>query len=164
MSSSIFTASALRRLCLGAGSKRPAHCVGGCVVDAVLYPIFEEELVSDECVERIIVNYIVAKSELHLPPCLSSNVCGIIPCGAASERVPQTVYRFRAPRLGKYVNTFEITSDSGSVIASMPKSSNAFAYAVRPGMLRAIRYNSVHPIKKVGSFEMGPFVKYCAPW
>ena len=28
----------------------------------------------------------------------------------------------------------------------------------------AIRYNSVHPIKKVGSFEMGPFVKYCAPW
>ena len=27
----------------------------------------------------------------------------------------------------------------------------------------AIRQNSVHPIKKVGSFERGPFVKYCAP-
>lgn len=39
----------------------------------------------------------------------------------------QTVYRFLAPRLGKYVNTLAIVSLSGSVIASMPKSSNAFA-------------------------------------
>ena len=48
--------------------KRLAHCVGGCVAGAVLCPVLEDNLVSDECDERFIVNYIVAEFPFHLYP------------------------------------------------------------------------------------------------
>ena len=67
-----FIASVLRRLWLGVGNKRLAHCVGGCVVDAVLFPVAENERVPDERHDFLRVYHIVAKpvvnSTIHLYP------------------------------------------------------------------------------------------------
>lgn len=68
----IFIANALRRLWLGVGSKRPAHCVGGCVVDAVLCPVLKDERVSEKRDDLLRIYHVVAKpvvnSSFHLYP------------------------------------------------------------------------------------------------
>ena len=62
----------MRRLWLGVGNKRLAHCVGGCVVDAVLFPVAENERVPDERHDFLRVDDVFAKpvleSSFHLYP------------------------------------------------------------------------------------------------
>ena len=45
--------------------KRLAHCVGGCVVDAVLCSVFEDDRLAEKRDKRLVVDDIIAKSEFH---------------------------------------------------------------------------------------------------